>query len=105
MVLGARANPISRSVVQEYQNITSILARGKTRGIRRRLARVKASRQLLIARVQQIDDYMNWFEVTQSSGRSGTFAEYLKAAVESTKTRRRDAISVYLDSIESQFRD
>jgi hypothetical protein len=105
MVIGARANPMSRAVVREYQEIASMLARGKTRGIGRRLARVKSSRQILTARVQQIDDYMNWFEATQSRDRSGTFTEYLKAADKPAASRRRDAISVYLDALETQIRD
>ena len=53
--IGARANPMSRAVVREYQEIASMLARGKTRGVGQRLARVKSSRQLLTARVQQIE--------------------------------------------------
>lgn len=105
MVLGVRANPMSRPVVQEYQNIAFCLARGKTSGIATRLKRVKNARELLVGRVQEIDDYMNWFEATHIRGRSGSFTEYLKAPEEPPKSRRRDAISVYLDSIESQVRD
>ena len=67
MVLGVRANPMSRPVVQEYQNIAFRLARGKTSGIAARLKRVKNARELLVGRVQEIDDYMNWFEATQSA--------------------------------------
>ena len=105
MVVGVRANPMCRPIVLEYQQIASTLARGKTRGIGRRLARLNSARETLITRVQQIDDYMNWFEATQSSARSGTFVEYLKAAEKTATTHRRDAISVYLDSLENQVRD
>ena len=97
---------MSRPVVQEYhKNIAFCLARGKTSGIATRLKRVKNARELLVGRVQEIDDYMNWFEATHIRGHSGSFAEYLKAPEEPPKSRRRDAISVYLDSIESQVRD
>ena len=53
----------------------------------------------------KIDDYLNWFEATQSQTRSGAFAEYLKAAGKShdPEPRRRDPISVYLDVLEAQF--
>ena len=105
MVLGVRANPVCRPIILEYQQIASTLARGKTRGIGRRLTRLSDARESLISRVQEIDDYMNWFEATQSNARSGTFTEYLKAADQSSKSRRHDAISVYLDSLETQFRD
>ena len=105
MVLGVRANPVCRPIVLEYQQIASTLAHGKTRGIGRRLTRLSNARETLIARVQQIDDYMNWFEATQSSARSGTFVEYLKSAEKTAAPHRRDAISVYLDSLENQMRD
>ena len=105
MVLGVRANPVCRPIIIEYQRIASTLARGKTSGIGRRLTRLSNAREMLTARVQQIDDYMNWFEATQSSARSGSFVDYLRAAEKSATTHRRDAISVYLDSIETQFRD
>ena len=104
-VLGVRANFVCRPIILEYQRIASTLARGKTSGIGRRLTRLANMRETLISRVQEIDDYMNWFEATQSSARSGTFIEYLKTAEETATTRRHDAISVYLDSIENQMRD
>ena len=105
MVLGVRANPLCRPIVLEYQQIASTLARGKTRGIGRRLTRLSNARETLIARMQEIDDYMNWFEATQSSARSGTFVEYLQSAEQPAVPRRRDAISVYLDSLENQMRN
>jgi hypothetical protein len=105
MVLGVRANPISRPIVHEYQNIAARLAREKISGIASRLTRAQSIRELLVRRAQVIDDYMNWFEATHISGRSGAFAEFLKTPDETVKSRRRDAISVYLDSLETQFRD
>ncbi len=105
MVLGVRANPVCRPIILEYQRIASTLARGKTSGIGRRLTRLGNTRETLISRVQEIDDYMNWFEATQSSERSGTFIEYLKADEKTAATHRRDAISVYLDSLENQMRE
>jgi hypothetical protein len=52
-----------------------------------------------------IDDYMNWFEATQLSASSGAFSDYLQGAraIAEPEPRRRDSISVYLDSIESQM--
>ena len=105
MVLGVRANPVCRPIVLEYQRIASTLARGKTSGIGRRLTRLGDAREKLISRVQEIDDYMNWFEATQSNAGSGAFTNYLKAAEPAETAHRHDAISIYLDSIETQFRD
>ena len=52
-----------------------------------------------------IDDYMNWFEATQTENQSGVFSDYLKAANQSqvAATRRRDPLSVYLDALEDQI--
>jgi hypothetical protein len=102
-----RANPVMRPIVREYQEITALLARGKQRGIAKRLARVKATRTQLAARMSDIDDYMNWFEATQSKTGSGAFVDYLRAAGEPRipAPRRRDALSVYLDSLAEQFED
>jgi hypothetical protein len=105
MALGVRANPVCRAIVLEYQQIAARLARGNTRGIERRLARLQKVRQTMAARAQQIDDYMNWFEATQSTARSETFVEYFKAAERIGTTSRHDPISGYLDFIETQFGD
>jgi hypothetical protein len=57
--------------------------------------------------MDHIDDYMNWFEATQSKTTSGVFVDYFRTAAGTAERqrRRRDAISVYLDSIEEQTRD
>ncbi|MEP6685444.1 MAG: hypothetical protein ABJB22_01595 [Verrucomicrobiota bacterium] len=105
MLLGTRANPIYRPIILGYEEIVSALARKKTRRVARRLDQLANTRKETGARMEKIDDYLNWFEATQSQTRSGTFAEYLKAAgkSEDPEPRRRDAISVYLDVLEAQF--
>jgi len=52
-----------------------------------------------------IDDYLNWYEATQLKTMSGAFTELLKVpgAAEDSPVRRRDPISVYLDSIEQEM--
>jgi hypothetical protein len=103
----ARAHPAMRPVVQEYYDISALLARGKRKRLAARLARLETTRSSLIARMNQIDDYMNWFEATQQTNTSGTFIDYLRSAGESTEPqpRRRDPISVYLDVIEQQVQN
>jgi hypothetical protein len=51
-----------------------------------------------------IDDYLNWFEATQSRTVSGAFRDYMRAAelAQERQARRRDPISVYLDALEVQ---
>lgn len=104
LLLAARANPILRPIVQEYQQIASLLVKGKRKALTARLAQLQASRAKLTARMTEIDDYMNWFEATQSKTKSGAFADYLKAVQgqNDARPRRRDALSVYLDAMEEQ---
>ncbi|MEY2557050.1 MAG: hypothetical protein QOE34_475 [Verrucomicrobiota bacterium] len=104
-ILSARANPIYRPVILEYAQITAVLARGKTKGIGERLSGLRLSRKNVAARMQGIDDYMNWFEVTKSRGPSGAFDDYMRAADLAARREqtRRDPISLYLDALETQF--
>ena len=107
VLLAARANPILRPIVQEYQQIAALLTNGKRKGLTARLARVQTVRTRLATCMSEIDDYMNWFEATQSKTKSGAFVDYLKAAQEQNEARprRRDALSVYLDALEEQFQN
>ena len=98
-------NPVLRPIAREYQAIAALLARGKQRGMAKRLLRLDATRQRLAMRMREIDDYMNWFEATQMKSASGNFTGYLKAADQSQlqPPRRRDPLSVYVDALEDQF--
>jgi hypothetical protein len=102
-----RANPVLRPVARDYQQIATLLARGKRGGVAKRLARLQITREKLRTRMNDIDDYMNWFEATQMESGSGNFTDYIKAADQSQlpTPRRRDPLSVYLDSLADQFED
>lgn len=52
----------------------------------------------------EIDDFLNWYEGTQAKTMSGTFSQVIDPARAAGETvpRRRDPISVYLDSIEME---
>ena len=104
-VLGTRANPIYSPIIAEYADITGRLMRGKTAGIAKRLERLRTARKTLAAQMRQIDDYLNWFEATGLVRPSGEFTGYMHAAERAARPERtkRDAISVYLDALETQF--
>jgi hypothetical protein len=104
-VLGTRANPIYSPIIAEYEDITGRLLRGKTAGIAKRLERLRTARKTLAAQMRRIDDYLNWFEATGLVRPSGEFTGYMRAAERAARPerRKRDAISVYLDVLESQF--
>ena len=107
LLLGASSHPLLRPVVLEYQQIAQLLAAQKPGKAVQRLARVKALRADIVRRMSDIDDYMNWFEATQLQTSSGAFGDYLKAAggSDAPEKRRHDALSVYLDAIETQFQN
>jgi hypothetical protein len=107
LVLVPQTNPVLRPIGHEYQEIVALLARGKRRGVPKRLVRLELTRQQLAARMTQLDDYMNWFEATQMNSGSGNFTGYLKAVHQSQlpAQRRRDPLSVYVDALEDQFGD
>jgi hypothetical protein len=107
MLLQARAHPILRSVVTEYAQIAALLAVRKNPKAGERLSRVRNLRARIAARMNKIDDYMNWFEATQARTKSEVFADYLRAAEAQSEAapRRRDALSVYMDALEGQFQD
>jgi hypothetical protein len=105
LLLVGTAHPVLRPVAREYQQIATLLARGKRRGIAKRVSRLDDTRKELTARMGDIDDYMNWFEATQMENQSGAFSDYLKAAnqLQVSVPKRRDPLSVYLDALEDQI--
>lgn len=104
LILSARAHPLLRPVVAQYQIAAESLARKRRGGLAKRLAESNELRRQLSARMQAVDDFMNWFEATQAKAPSGDFSGYARAAEQSEGiVRRRDAISVYLDAMEMQF--
>ena len=107
LFLTGQVNPVMRPIAREYQQIVALLAHGKRKAAAKRLARLKVTRTRLATRMSDIDDYLNWFEATQSKKSSGVFADYLSAAdqPETTSPRRRDPLSVYLDALADQFQD
>jgi len=105
LLLAAQANPALRSVVQDQQRVSGHWALGKLRGLAARLADLKTLRSKLSSRMTEIDDYLNWFEATQLSTRSGLFEDCLNPSSLETPSRghRKDSFSAYLDAMETQF--
>ena len=104
MFLAARAHPLLRPIVLDYQLMAQSLAKKKWHGLSRRAAATVQLRERVSFRMREADDFMNWFEATQASTSSGDFRDYLRAArTTEDVARRHDAISVYLDAVELQF--
>jgi hypothetical protein len=104
MLLAARANPALRPIVQDYEQLAAQLGLGKNHGVAAKLRDLKQLRTRLVARMGEIDDYLNWFEATQFKTTSGLF-ETGRVSIDAAETRprRRDNFSIYLDAMESQF--
>jgi len=105
LLLASRAHPFLRPIVEEYQQIAALLLSGNRHKLVERIADLKVTRAGICARMSEIDDYMNWFEATQSKTQSGVFTNYLSAAQEQNdaQARREDALSIYLDSLADQL--
>jgi hypothetical protein len=103
--LSTRANALLEPVVSDYEQIFSLLSRGKTHGLRDRIARAEQYRAFALHRISDIGDYLNWFEATQSKSSSGTFDNYLKTANEISEEDRKakGPIGRYLDELEQEF--
>lgn len=105
MLLAADSHPMYRQIIFQYQEIVSTFMRNKTARIAGRLDQLRRERKAILTRMEKMEDYLNWFEATQSRTNSGAFADYLKVAAKPNDStfRRRDAISVYLDVLEGEF--
>ena len=105
VALSARASALYRPVLADYEQAFALLARGKTGGVRERLARIEEYRTSVLRRTAEIADYLNWFEGTQLGGTSNVFDSYLKTANELSgqEQKRRDPISRYLDEMEHEY--
>ncbi|MEI8235207.1 MAG: hypothetical protein WCH57_11055 [Verrucomicrobiota bacterium] len=101
-----QAHPLLRPVLLEYQRIIGELARGKAHGADKALEAIAGYRELIVARMDKIDDYLNWYEATQMPEQSGAFNDFLqdaKAMETWTPPKRNDAISKYIDQLQREF--
>jgi hypothetical protein len=104
--LSYRAFPLHRLMIQEYQVILTLLAKGKTAGIDEKLAKLAAARADIASLTEQATDYVNWYEATQVNRRSGAFTAYKKVFEDLNRPLppRRDGLSEYLDDLDKEFR-
>jgi len=108
VTLSTKADALYRPILAEYEEICRLLASDKTKGIAERLENMRQYRKTVLQRLEQITDYLNWYEATQTPGATGQFDKYLRT-VEAFAPKRQppqppDArISNYLDSLEQDF--
>ncbi len=104
-VFATQANPLYRPVIAQYQLGIGELQNGKDKPVAEELKNVAKYREMILHRMDQIADYLNWFEATQMANRSNSFEDYMTAAKEISNNtpKRDDAISHYLDDLEIQM--
>jgi hypothetical protein len=105
VALSTRCHALYRPVLEDYAQIFSLLARGKSHGVRDRLGKVEQYRGFVLRRASDIADYLNWFEATQMGSRSDTFDNYLKTAndISEQDRKQKNPIARYLDELEQEF--
>jgi hypothetical protein len=105
--LSTRANAIFRPVLSGYEEIFALLAKGKTKRIAEKIHTVEVYRSTVLHRMTEIEDYLNWYEATQTGGSAKPFEAYLRTAKQMDsdpeKSSNSQAISEYLDLLEEQL--
>jgi hypothetical protein len=104
--LSVEANPLYRPIILEYQKMALQLARGKSKGVTKKLEQLATYRQSVLQHLDQVADYLNWIEATQPAARSDSFDGYLRVAngIAADNRKLGGPISAYLDAIEKEFR-
>ena len=104
--LEAQASPLMRGVIGDYQTLAVQLAHHQNVHLQARLSALADYRARLASRMDQIADYLNWYEATQRTEASGSFDEYIRTADQMDKDTpppRTDPISKYMDSVEQEL--
>lgn len=104
MRLSLESFPLYRGIVAEYREVLGRVVAGKKRGLAKEFEELEDRTGRLGERLRDMEDFLNWYEGTQVSEKSGAFAEY-KRAVEQLRRespRREDSISRFLDGLEAE---
>lgn len=103
--LEPRIHPLFRPIANAHRQLIEDVMGGKTNDVLPRLAALDAERATLAAKLDGIDDYLNWWEVTRGTGAPADLDRYREAV----KIRPRDAstedpIGLYLDEVQNLMR-
>lgn len=100
-----RAHPIYRPVIAEYLNTLKSLIKGrKLKESAESLERLSHTRRQLASNLQEIENFLDDYEVGKMEDKSGAFEEYMRAADDMDKPPavRPDPVSRYLDALEAE---
>lgn len=104
--LQLRAHPFYRGIIDDYLAAISLLAEGKERGLAEQFAALAARRTRMVRDSRAVEDYLDWYEATQRTEKSGAFRGYLETTrkLERPARAKSDPISRYLDAMEREYR-
>lgn len=98
--------PLYRPLLDRYEIVFGKLARGETKEIAEELVALEQLRGTIRNTVERSEDYLNYFEATQSPRRSDVFDDYMRMRKELERRetpRRGDRITRYLDEMEKEY--
>ena len=98
LALEFRAHPLLKPVIQEYRNITTLLASRPKKNVDKQIEENGKILDLLLQRTGKVGDYLNWFEATQLDTLSENF---LQVTTPPQAPGRTDPVTQYLDGIEN----
>ncbi|MDF1825317.1 MAG: hypothetical protein P1U68_11785 [Verrucomicrobiales bacterium] len=99
--------PLYRPLLDRYEIVLGKLARGEIKGVAEELAALEQLRTTIRNTIERSEDYLNYFEATQSPQRSDVFDDYMRIRKELERRetpQREDRITRYLDATEQEFR-
>lgn len=99
--LSFRSHPLYAPVVGEYFTLLDDLSRKRRRGFERRFEEAQNLRLSLDDRSGEITDFMNWYQANEAQAEPAPAAVSARPPSEAA-SRRNDAITRFLDSVEQR---
>jgi hypothetical protein len=99
--LSFRSHPLYAPVVGEYFALLDDLSRKRRRGFERRFEEAQNLRLSLDDRSGEITDFMNWYQANEAQAEPAPAAVSARPSSEAV-SRRNDAITRFLDSVEQR---
>lgn len=98
--LGFRAHPLYAALIEEYRQMFDDLSRKKRRSFVAKFSEAEDLRLALDDRSNEITDYLNWYQANAPATEPAM--SLASAPPPEPASRRNDAISRYLDSVEQR---
>lgn len=100
--LNKRAHPLFRPIIAQYIGVIGAIGEGRTKDVSAALAELKVARQAALAKAQEVQAHLDWFEASETKDYTGLFDDYLRLpeTIAKESPPRGDVISQHLDELE-----